>query len=562
MKKLYLAATATVMTTILLHAQEPPPQDWYQRYVNVRPSSYPSSYYPYYFYSYGLTYAFARPVLKTYWWMYEKSRDAWYLDQFVVRANQLFDATHFTDYRWGEPNGYDDGFKGWGAKWVGNNDLALPFSVQQNTWYHFRFRVEGIPSTSNTHIRLWINSILVFDEVYNPNRPSTIGAFPKGTVALLSGWAITRFKNITVYDLLTNSFFYDLNESISTFDSDWERVAGENPIDTGEWLLNVLTGEVFSDAATTNPSFYDDPNGRGLGKYSALVLVREGATDIEDYEVEFDMKIERRNNTFSESGIAVKYTNPSQNEVTAGYVTNEVYGNIKWFLNEDYSEEGFDGEPYTILRNYFYNPAKYIVAKIRPHNIFNVAIHGEWSGGRSWWIAPLDNFPPNNPRGCCGDYTGAASYGHYEEAHTYDGEITGEVLRFVKLVYDNPVELSLYLTTADNYLLQVEDNIIPKWYYVEGRETQNFIYGNSFVRGKLGYSSAWQNSFFLNNWLGRYGEMFNVLHKITKYHYDRWASIPRQSGIPDSALVSYYEFMMGGIMNEFFTKSVMAGTKR
>src|SRR5207249_3868135 len=92
------------------------------------------------------------------------------------------------------------------------------------------------------------------------------------------------------------------------------------PNDTGDWLLDSMSHELSSDATSNTPGpFYYPfdpnapqnhgklPNGTANGKYSALVLVRSGATSLLNYEIEFDLLIEKRNHLLADAGAAVRW---------------------------------------------------------------------------------------------------------------------------------------------------------------------------------------------------------------------------------------------------------------
>lgn len=271
-------------------AQGPAHVDWYQAYqnkLNVNNSRYPAPNRP--DLSLELHYAYARYIMDGYLFMYQKTGNTAYLNYFIAKADTFFSPVYFRDYMYDDPNGYNDGYRGWGSAEPFMMDKALPVNIQQSTWYAMKLQVKDttVDGLVLTQARVWLNSSLVYQDQYYPSRSSvTVGALPQGTIALLSGWSHTVFRNIKVVDLNSASVFYELDSSLSTFETDWTQVRGSDPNDTGDWLLNANGSDAtISCDATSNPSYYTVPGGRGAGKYAALVLTKPGSLSLTNYEV-------------------------------------------------------------------------------------------------------------------------------------------------------------------------------------------------------------------------------------------------------------------------------------
>ncbi len=307
--------------------------DWFQRYTsgepirqddvnNIAPDN-PTLQYNWIGYNYG------RYMMLGWLQMYEVTRDQVYLNRFTELADRMFiQSTYFRDVGLcaqsavNDPNGangHQDGYLGWGNRERLYTKKALSIPVTQHTQYHCRMRIEDVTVNGlvRHQIRFWVNGTLEYEEEYDPFRTtdfSPIGVFSNGTIALLSGWSETRFWNVVVRQNTGSGWttFYNLNNSLQTFPTDWQRVAvSGQPSYTAEWSLND-NHEIYCNAADDSPPGY--PTGSdflGRGKYAALVLVRSGSTNLLNTEIEFDMMIDKRNWTLAESGVSLRYSVPS-----------------------------------------------------------------------------------------------------------------------------------------------------------------------------------------------------------------------------------------------------------
>lgn len=235
-----------------------------------------------------------------------------------------------------------------------------------------------VGGVARTILRTLFDNTTVFETFYaqSSRNPDNVVSVPyvydhPGTIALLSGWASTKYRNVVVRDLNQNTIFYNLNSSIGTFNSDWLRVRNpDHSIDTGEWFLNQSTGEVSCDATTNGTGFYypynpNEPQNHGIlpdgsanGKYAALVLVKSGATDLRNCQIDFDILIEKRNNFGAENGVGVRWhvlPTDSTRLLTEGtrvlWARNQFFAHeAKWIsvkLRRDVLAHGVHDGPYT-----------------------------------------------------------------------------------------------------------------------------------------------------------------------------------------------------------------------
>lgn len=144
-----------------------------------------------------------------------------------------------------QPNGLDDGFRGWAnARFTSN--WVIPTPIVQSAWYNVRVLVtdNGAGGTGRrTRVRVWVwqppntpPATPVYDEWYNPWRSTRLQnsgqdvaneRFPFGTIALLSGWSDTRFADLEVHDItdpMNPVLRYTAVARSATFFSDWRPV--------------------------------------------------------------------------------------------------------------------------------------------------------------------------------------------------------------------------------------------------------------------------------------------------------------------------------------------------
>lgn len=410
-------------------------------------------------------------------YMYRTSRDTSFMEKARDQIRDMFGPNYFQD----GTNGANDGFLGWKFK-RGEAINFVPGGIPRNQWQTAKIKVEDLNATQS-RVSVTVNG-QTFQE-------TTTSSYNSGTVALLSGWAKTSFRNIVIRDP-NGTILYDLNREGGTFNADWARVANpSSPNDTAYWTIqrtrdDVAEGEdgpegveepesgpemppptsayiISSDATSNSPGPYYYPfaanalynfgkpaSGAADGKYSALVFNRAGFTSLRAYEVEFDIRLEKRNWGGAEQGVAVRQHSHSGDLLT-GYRV----------LPPDPTPGQF---PPAGTRNIYFTPnGRHIGGLFFPNGvrIAHDDDYGFFLGGPTWLAGGgFDKFVPN-PK--------------YQELAFYDGGATQGALEFIYAVYENHLEE--FYPDADEFLVKLQNNIIAKWYQKSGLSTSDFVYG-------------------------------------------------------------------------------------
>lgn len=516
------------------------PLDWYNVYMHVAPA-YPRNYFTtpsppidMNELQYTMAYEHGRYNLSSILFMYKATKNASFLQEFADQAATTFSSTYFQD----GDNGANDGFLGWGMRRK-SNPIYLREPFTQNSWHHIKIRVQDttIQGTLRTRIQTTFNN--QFFEGWLTN---TYGF--DGTIALLSGWSKSAYKNVIVRDLSSGQTYYDLNSSLGTFATDWNPmvsfVAGEESY-TAPWVLDVPSGEIRCDATenTPGPFYYPwvpnppnnpmPPNGTGTGKYAALVLMKSGSLSLRDYEIEFDLKVEKRNHQLAESGVNVRYHCPDPLYLTHGRGADITDPDPLWRVHGRNTQ--FAGR---------YN-ADWISVRIRPDilgykvSAFTMgsnSFHNKWSVGAGHAFLHDDRF--------------TMSQGNlYAETAEYDTKICAPILRFVETVYEE--QLEQFYSTADLFLTSIQNNVFAKWYVNRLHDTESWIYGGGSPIDYGGWKRSgltWQQASF------GHARIYSTLAKIVQKNYTRWADatsanpcpyLPQPSELAGHIQTTFYE---------------------
>lgn len=508
----------------------PLPYDWYQEYNTRFPSSpfdpannppLPNAENHQTFMAYDV----GRYSIPAAVYMYQATKDTHYLEAAREQINSMFSPSYFQD----GTNGANDGFLGWRfSRSDGINHVTG--GIPKNVWQHTHVRVEDLNATQ-TKVSLTING-QTFQETTN-------AYYDSGTIALLSGWAKTSFKNIVIRDL-RGAVLYNLNSEGGSFANDWERVSNPSSAnDTGLWSIQLVqeaeetefpetpialgTYVISSDSTTNTPTpfFYPfDPqalynfgkpaSGAADGKYSALVFKRPGFENRRSYEVEFDIRLEKRNWGGAEQGLGVRYHAPS-GQLFSGYrVTPPPLDPNQY-------------PPVGTRNTYFMDYARHI------GNLFfttGVRIahdddYGFFLGGPTWLAGGGTEKFLHNPK--------------YQELAAYDGGATQGALEFIYTVYKNRLEE--FYPAADDFLRILQNNIIAKWYSKANLSTPDFVLGGG-TNLNHGGTYKWATDI-------RFEVQFMGFYKLARDFPERWRSVTEAHPSPVlpnvDVLAQFYE---------------------
>jgi parallel beta-helix repeat protein len=388
--------------------------------------------------------------------------------------------------------------------------------------------VEDISST--TRITLTVGSQSTVENTRN--------LYQAGTVALLSGWAKTSFRNIVVKDLSGN-ILYDLVSSWETFNDDWKSIQNEDPViypyDAADWLFDAETMIISCDATTNTPGpFYypyaaGDPDNFGLppsgaanGKYAVLVLKVPNSLDWRNYIVEGQIKLQKRNGGLSEQGVGVRYNTTDPNNLLKGKRYHKALVNNR---PDPPPTSRPDNGAETGLRNYhFRDYSTYLLSLFYPDGIR--AAHQDWYDGFPGWNAQ-------------GGYRDFQDNNKYFELILYENSACQGVLEFIYTVYQDDI-ISLK-PDANNFLVLVQNNHVAKWY-----SRMNFDPANDFIlggRSNLNFDGD-KNAAATMGDLARTNLLYSGLYKIARDFSSQWSSVttanPSQYLPNTDTLYQYY----------------------
>lgn len=477
-------------------------------------------------------------------YMYRTSQEISFLEDARDQINKMFSPTYFTD----GSNGATDGFLGW--KFARGDGISyVPGGIPRNTWLHAKIQVTDLNSLQS-QVSMTYNGT-TFTEVTNNVNPNTHipFAYPSGTIALLSGWAKTSFRNIVIRNQ-AGAVIYDLNRHGGTFASDWERIYDPTfPNDTGYWTIQrtredeaddpveiepevgspseapPMSGSyvISSDATTNTPgpfyypfdgnSYYNfgrPASGAATGKYSGLVFKRLGLQE-RNYEIEFDIRLEKRNWAGSEQGVAVR-----QHEVNGSVSRGERIMPPNPPAPENFPPAG--------ARNPYFRPnGRHIGNLFFPNGIRQVhdENYGFFNGGPTWAAG--------------GGWTDFVPNPKYQERAEYDGGATQGVIQFIEAVYGDRREA--FYPDADAFLIKLQNNIIAKWYQKENLSTPDWVYGG-ITNLDYGGTYKWATDF-------RFELQFLGFYKLVRDYPERWRSLTLANPSPalpnPDLLAQFYE---------------------
>lgn len=442
-----------------------------------------------------------------------------------------------------DPNGLQDGYRGWanrtspGTSFTSNRVIGE--SIDQNVWYDIRIQVTDSTDENNppirvgTRVEVWVSRTgaqpptePVYSEMYNPrasprelinNVDATNERFPFGTIALLSGWSDTRFKDIVVTDIRVRNqpvTVYRSSDRLLTFLSDWApvvdtMVAAADNITAdylhSNWTVDTQSGEIRCNAASTAPLGVPVTS-RFFGKYAAVLLDTTNSAisqlQMQEVNITFKMLIERRNIATAESGMAVRWVHPTGGSVTGGAgrmsITPTELASLTGNVPDDLPSftGGTPSTPYDVPYNYFQPFTAHIAIKLRPADCLQVVQYRRFryedDYGIYWlwpyWYAPWDEEGKSTLN----------ESGYAADGFSYDGQIIGAAGLFEHFYPGSGLP---YIAQAEN-----TDGVVPKWRSVIDRGSATWNYGGGHV-GNSHNLGDWDKALLWTGTLGRFGQM-------------------------------------------------------
>ncbi len=389
------------------------------------------------------------------------------------------------------PNGYIDGFRGWGnIRWFSFFSLPPEDSITQGKSFRYIIRIDTTDDI-RFRARVWIRpdsntintdtTLPIYDVTCLPWRAITgHDSLQVGTIALLSGWSKTHFKQLKIFRINPSgnkTLLYDAanRAADSLLHSDWSFVGDTNyTAGWNQWKIEP-NGDIWCDAASSSPLSYSGGIHKFVGKYSALVFdpdsirynpdtMRISLSDLRSVQIECVIQIDRRNIANAESGIALRWINP-MNPTAAGNLEGEI-------SNSPFAggSELFQFNPQdTTFVSYFKPSSVYLAFKLRPHNCLEAIEHIRLDeyGTKNWWIGPYDVNPD-----VALNSTNIADGGYYDEDITADAIIAANIAYYKQFATG-----SQWQGQAASAVTTVEENIIKKWKALLNRDTQTWVYG-------------------------------------------------------------------------------------
>jgi hypothetical protein len=433
--------------------------------------------------------------------------------------------------------------------------VALPSGmprILKDQWYRMKIRCENSPAPSSfTTITIWLASggspfpsTPHYMQTYRGLQKGTNQGDPiievrdallepvwyrKGTVAILSCFSNISVKNLSVYRGVGSgrTEFYSLQEhgaeymaDINDFYDHWIRVGHDSAHVTdrnvwsveqegSEYVIRTTAADGWPIAMPWSDAYRRDDN---HGVYASAYLKYKDEVDfssfnLEDCEIEYDLRVGKRNTGYAESGMAFHFTN--RTGVLDTYVDGRApdLGNEGGVAESPEEAEMADGTVFAgssdgqLLRfgSYFRQHYRYFAANLRPDRM-EVTHHRESS-------AKIVNEDP--PYTYAADGSNGLFYGGtpwdasfsidpdslaYSEGHNYDGEMAGAILRFSRYVLDTATPPDLrthFATNASSYITAMNDNLLAKWINAAQLYTgsSDLFYGASQSNCLLGIGS-------------------------------------------------------------------------
>jgi len=264
-----------------------------------------------------------------------------------------------------------------------------------------------------------------------------------------------------------------------------------------------------------DPALRNDGN---RGVYAAAYLRYTDASsnssfELEDCEVEYDIRLSVRSTGYAESGMAMHFNNATGNLVTYLGGNPPDLGD-QGVVESSPEEVAVADEVFHLAGNtqglvsfssYYRHKFRYLAVNLRPDH-FSVVHHresvedhrvGMFFGGAPWDTgANLD-----------------ADSVAYFEGHSYEGEMAGAILRWCRYVSDPATHSSIrnhYSSDASAYIAAMNDHILAKWINNDqGQDAQDLFNGACNSNNLLGardlnagsiwrYSKARTGSMFLH----------------------------------------------------------------